>query len=144
MHFLTTHLQPNLADFQKSNKITRNDNSTFSLVVRVMATLRCMLTYGARFIDEQERTQKRSPIYSLPYTDLITGTTEFYLSRMRVRLCVRIVCVSICPCVIVNFDAINTETSFLVLWYILTITSWSGLSIKGMGSRSMSHNGNVY
>ena len=52
------------------------------------------------------------------------------------------VCVSVCLCICVSvqaitFERLDTETSFLVWWYILTI-SRSSLSTKVKGSRSRS------
>ena len=40
----------------------------------------------------------------------------------------------------ITFEAVDIETSFLVWWYILTI-SRSSLSIKVIGSRSRSSHG---
>ena len=53
----------------------------FYVYFRVMATLRCMLTYGARFIDEQEASQKRSPIYSIAYSNLVAG--KFFVNLKK-------------------------------------------------------------
>ena len=51
------------------------------------------------------------------------------------------VCLSVCVSVqAITFEAIDIETSFLVWWYILTI-SRSSLSIKVIGSKSRSYHG---
>ena len=42
----------------------------------------------------------------------------------------------------ITFEPVDIETSFLVWWYILTI-SRSSLSIKVIGSRLRSHSGNA-
>ena len=49
-------------------------------------------------------------------------------------LCVCVsVCVSVCLCVqAITFECLDTETSFLVWWYILTISTLS-LSINALG-----------
>ena len=61
---------------------------------------------------------------------------------LSVCVCVSVcVSVSLCVCVSVwaiTFECLGIETSFLVCWYILTI-SRSSLSIKVIGSRSRSH-----
>ena len=54
-------------------------------------------------------------------------------------LCVCVcVCLSVCESVwAITFECLDIETSFLVWWYILTI-SRSSVSIKTIGSRSRS------
>ena len=49
------------------------------------------------------------------------------------------VCVSVWA---ITFEPVDIETSFLVWWYILTI-SRSSLSVKVIGSRSRSSHGNA-
>ena len=43
---------------------------------RSVASFRDMCTLAARFIDEQEKLNKKNLVYSLPYTDLIAGKGE--------------------------------------------------------------------
>ena len=50
------------------------------------------------------------------------------------------VCVCVCSVRAITFEPVDIETSFLVWWYILTI-SRSSLSIKVIGSRSRSSHG---
>ena len=70
----------------------------------------------------------------------ITGNTnnEILLSKHLYHyhcVCSRGNVFVVCVCMFINFEAVDIEISFLVWWYILTI-SRSSLSTKVIGSRS--------
>ena len=91
---------------------------------------------------------------SIRQTSIVQATIYCYHPRMRVGnvfghvcLCPSVclsVCVSVCLSVqTITFEPLHIGTSFLVWWYILTI-SRSSLSIKVIGSRSRSCAKNDY
>ena len=73
----------------------------------------------------------QSTSHTVVFTSRACGRGNVFV--VSVCLCV---CVSVCLSVrAITFEAVDKETSFLVWWYILTI-SRSSLSIKVIGARS--------
>ena len=69
--------------------------------------------------------------YRFVFTSCVCGRGNVFVVSVSVS-------VSVCVCSAITFEQVDIETSFLVWWYILTI-SRSSLSIKVTGSRSRSY-----